>query len=371
MQGTSNNPTKNSGHTPWLSVVMPIYNAERWLQESIHSVLKQSFPDYELLLVNDGSTDRSPEICQSFADSDQRVRYISKENGGPLTARLTGLEHALGEYVTFLDADDYYHNSNAFQILREYSLKQEYDVIQFGHINRYRHLSQKPSGTRRIQRIEQEQFIQNEYPKLLCGRWEGSGLTLYLWDKIYNRRLIVSLPASAEACQVFMGDDQIINLHLLENCRSILYVPDRLYTYRAACGGTSRFSTRLMKDLDIVKQYQLQFFQQWQGGENRDRVMHIIMAEVAGWFFGYVQEAVEHLPEPELLALIEEILQYPRFQIARQYYLDHPETTWEAVELLKNQDPKEYLAHAIARHNEGRNLKTKVLQLMKKVYKSI
>lgn len=90
-----------------VSVVIPVYNVEKYLAECVDSVLGQSYQDYEIILVDDGSPDNCPAICDSYAARDPRVRVIHRENGGLSAARNTGLAAARGEYIYFLDSDDY------------------------------------------------------------------------------------------------------------------------------------------------------------------------------------------------------------------------------------------------------------------------
>ena len=85
---------------------MPIYNAEKYLKESIRSVLSQTFSDLELILVNDGSTDNSLSLCIDYAKSDERIKVINQKNAGVSAARNKGIVYARGEYLTFLDSDD-------------------------------------------------------------------------------------------------------------------------------------------------------------------------------------------------------------------------------------------------------------------------
>ena len=92
---------------PCVSVVIPVYNVEQLLPKCIDSVLGQSFADFELLLIDDGSTDGSGSICDAYAEKDNRVRVFHKENGGASSARNVGLEKAIGDWVTFVDSDDY------------------------------------------------------------------------------------------------------------------------------------------------------------------------------------------------------------------------------------------------------------------------
>ena len=91
---------------PALSVIVPVYNAEAYLKTCIESILNQSWKDLELLLIDDGSTDSSPQICDQFARYDQRVHVIRQTNAGAAAARNHGLDLASGSYITFVDSDD-------------------------------------------------------------------------------------------------------------------------------------------------------------------------------------------------------------------------------------------------------------------------
>ena len=90
-----------------ISIIVPVYNVEEYLKQCLDSILEQTFSDYEVILVNDGSTDNSGLICQEYAKKDSRIRYFEKENGGLSDARNYGIEQAQGEYLTFVDSDDF------------------------------------------------------------------------------------------------------------------------------------------------------------------------------------------------------------------------------------------------------------------------
>ena len=92
--------------TPKISVIVPVYNAEKYLHRCIDSILSQTFTDFELLLINDGSKDSSGAICDEYAAKDNRVRVFHKENGGASSARNLGLDNAKGEWIAFVDSDD-------------------------------------------------------------------------------------------------------------------------------------------------------------------------------------------------------------------------------------------------------------------------
>lgn len=115
-----------------ISIIVPVYNVESFISECINSVLIQSYKNFELILVNDGSTDNSPAICEQYASKDKRIKVIHKANGGLSDARNWGLKSSSGEYVVFLDSDDYWNDGNALFSL--YSLLNKYsnvDVVFF------------------------------------------------------------------------------------------------------------------------------------------------------------------------------------------------------------------------------------------------
>ena len=92
---------------PNISIIVPVYNAEQWLERCIDSIVAQTYADWELLLIDDGSTDCSGAICDRYAASDPRIQAFHKPNGGVSSARNLGLDHAQGEWITFVDSDDY------------------------------------------------------------------------------------------------------------------------------------------------------------------------------------------------------------------------------------------------------------------------
>ena len=110
-----------------ISVIVPIYNAEKYLRRCVDSVLAQTFTDYELLLINDGSQDSSGAICDGYVAKDSRVRVFHKENGGASSARNLGLENAKGEWITFVDSDDTLQQ-NALDLLYQ-SLTSSVDAV--------------------------------------------------------------------------------------------------------------------------------------------------------------------------------------------------------------------------------------------------
>ena len=111
-----------------ISIIIPIYNAELYLHRSIDSILSQTYTDIEVLLVDDGSTDRSGEICDEYANKDSRVRVFHKINEGVSSARNVGLDNAKGQWITFVDADDWI-DKNMYQKLYNTAVSTQADIV--------------------------------------------------------------------------------------------------------------------------------------------------------------------------------------------------------------------------------------------------
>lgn len=115
-----------------VSIVIPVYNAETSLRACLDSIAKQTFVDFEALLINDGSTDSSVDICREYCEKDSRFKLITQENAGPAAARNTGIENATGKYITFIDSDDYVEE-NMLAVLIDLANNADADITVFGY----------------------------------------------------------------------------------------------------------------------------------------------------------------------------------------------------------------------------------------------
>lgn len=118
---------------PVISVIVPFYNVEPYLAQCIDSILYQTFTDFELLLVDDGSTDSSFKICERYMSEDPRIKVFHKDNGGLSSARNFGLDRAVGQYVIFIDSDDYLLENDAFSKLIRYAGDKNLDILRFDY----------------------------------------------------------------------------------------------------------------------------------------------------------------------------------------------------------------------------------------------
>ena len=117
---------------PLFSIIVPIYKVEDYLEECVSSILAQTYSNYELILVDDGSHDSCPELCDKWAERDSRIKTVHKSNGGLSDARNAGINTAEGENLLMLDGDDYYNNDKALELLADKIEKNHSDIVMFG-----------------------------------------------------------------------------------------------------------------------------------------------------------------------------------------------------------------------------------------------
>jgi len=355
------------GGVPFFSVVIPVYNGEKYIEQCVRSVLSQTFEDLEVVAVDDGSADSTGQILEGIAKEDERLRVLHPENGGVFRARAAGLLASRGTYVLFCDGDDELSSLKALEMLYESASSEEYDVIQYGYKKVFRHIRVADNTVKTPTVIEREEFYEREYPYLLSSRNIASRLMVNTVTKAYHRRLCESAPAPDALERLFMGDDMLLNLYLLEGCSRALYLPDCLYTSYRLRGSSSRYRREEMHNLNIIKAYQLSFLERWKG-KDLQRVTYLHHFETADWLFVHMKNSIGALGREECAALLSEILSLPAFVRAREYFSERNEDAL-CVRLLVSGNVEEYLSEA--KKNGTLPLKARIYKLIKEkiVYK--
>ncbi len=207
------------------SIIIPIYNASRYISGIVNNILQQKYRDFELLLIDDGSKDDSLSVCQSIAAVDSRVVVVSQENGGPSKARNAGLNNAQGEYVLFADADDEFQE-NFLEQIDCYVRKTDCDVYCYGYLtvrNDYRG---------RIDMVPEERIYKNRQEILSSvDRITDSFWFNVVYDKVYKRSLIEGNRLRFDET-IYLGEDRKFCLELLKYCSSWHFIPLSLYVYK-------------------------------------------------------------------------------------------------------------------------------------------
>lgn len=217
---------------PFLSVIIPVYNAESYLARCLDSLLAQTFTDFEAILVDDGSTDGSAALCDGYAEKDHRFHCIHKENGGHTSARQAGLRQAVGTYVAFVDSDDWIDpamyrtmcgaakDTGADMVCCNYTaVTPKGDILCRASF---------PEGL-----YEKAQLEEQVYPRMLySGTYFTYGAAPNLWNKLFRRELLTKnlypVPLSVK-----LGEDALVSyICLLESSR-VYFCGDFFYYYQS------------------------------------------------------------------------------------------------------------------------------------------
>ena len=227
-----------------ISVIIPIYNISSILKlfsQMLDSVVKQTYWNLEIILVNDGSTDNTAQILEGFSNKDKRIRVINKENGGVESARRCGISESRGDYIFHLDQDDLL-TPNALEILYNAAVKYNADVT----IGQSKHFYWKPAiGKDPI--FEQDILIDhNEFmQKYYRGFFGVNIFPVQIWNKLYKKSFLDAVPQPP--CVGMYHEDLNYNLHVLPNANRIAWISDLTHYYR--WGG---FTTKPIINLDQV-----------------------------------------------------------------------------------------------------------------------
>lgn len=203
-----------------LSVIVPIFNAQNTIEKCISSILEQTFTDFELILVNDGSEDDSYRICSGFMQSDHRVVLLEKENGGASSARRYGLERARGEYISFIDSDDWIE-VNHFSGLMTEIVKTRADICVGGYVRNSNNGEVKVFSSRESMLLTRYDALREMFMYNLYG-WE-------MCDKVYHYSIVSSVTVPNN---IKHGEDLLFNWYAFNRANSVAYIPQPTYHYR-------------------------------------------------------------------------------------------------------------------------------------------
>ena len=209
-------------HNPTISVIVPVYNTEKYLQHCIDSVLAQTFTDFELILVDDGSTDSSPAICDEYAKKDIRVRVFHKENGGVSSARNVGIEKAEGEWICFVDGDDYI--CDYFHLIQPYT---HYDLItgaykEFGAYNSYNGVT-----CNKVYNLAEDAFGLLDFSPSDRTKTPYLSSCMHLFKKEIIDNHIIRFNENLK-----IGEDTIFVTHYATYCKNAMQTSNIFYMYR-------------------------------------------------------------------------------------------------------------------------------------------
>lgn len=208
----------NKNTSPAITVIVPVYNAEKTLRQCVDSILAQEYKDFKLLLIDDGSKDGSPVICDEYAEKDARVRVFHKENGGVSSARDVGLDYAQGEWITFIDSDDFITDGYFNGIIGR-----KEDVLIKGYITFTTNGIEGRKTADKLNHIPEFTSFLNHYIT--------DSLLRAPWAKFYKRSMIGQLRFLTD---MKIGEDAFYVFKYLAKCNSFAILPNGEYMVRLA-----------------------------------------------------------------------------------------------------------------------------------------
>ena len=220
-----------------ISVIVPVYNVEEYLEECLESIRQQTFTDIEVILVNDGSTDSSKEICERFCQADNRFKLINQENQGQSVARNRGVKESVGQFIMFVDSDDVI-NTNVLEVLLPY-MKTDVDIVEC-----------------RMTRKKEEFFLNKTSTIVFEGNSKEAILNCIAFKevkycafkKLYRREIVEKIPF----LEGYIYEDVFTGINYLKHIQKIVVIDYIGYYYRVRANSTMTKSFN-EKDLDIFK----------------------------------------------------------------------------------------------------------------------
>lgn len=223
-----------------ISVIVPVYNVEKYVEKCIDSILLQSFTDFELILVNDGSMDSSREICKNYAELDRRVKLLDKINGGLSDARNVGFEKSIGDYICFIDSDDFIHCNMLYDLWNNLcSYDADISICSFERVKEKDRIKNNTLGE--IEVLTPDDCYSKIYSRQ-CDEFTVA------WAKLYKRELFDELRYPVGK----IHEDEFVTYKLFSKAKRIVYTSAKLYYYLIRDNSImhSKFSMRSLVRLD-------------------------------------------------------------------------------------------------------------------------
>lgn len=247
-----------------VSVVVPVYNVEKYLKRCLDSIINQTYKNIEIILVNDGSKDNSRDICEEYEKNFDNIILINQENGGLSAARNTGLKYVKGEAVTFVDSDDWLE-LDAIEYYVDSMKKYNVDMVVTNNIRTkdYQKNILQPNN------IKEEVLTQEDYAKKFF-KIDGNSIEYYAWSKLYKREIMedVEFPVG------LFAEDVLGTFRYMKNSQSIFYSNKITYNYFINDNGlTAKFGD---KDFDLEKIWDT-IVEESEGYENKNFLKYAVI----------------------------------------------------------------------------------------------
>ena len=346
-----------------VAIIVPVYNAGHKLKKCIRSILRQSYKNFKLILVDDGSTDGSGRVCDSYKKKDTRVYVIHQKNKGSVEARKTGIyseKAQASDYLMLCDADDSLPQ-NALQAMMTYAEKYQADCV-CGRTKRILKGIPVPAfftppcfADGEVQIYDHNTIMKELY--ISC--FGISNYPVSLWAKLYKKELLAEA-ADFESIVHFMGDDLSVTLRVMPNIKKLAIIPETVYYYRMG-GGTSKYMPHMLEDFLALYRYKVQLMQQYNMNSDVKDLLDIELMNIVASFLQMCKYPGQ-LDEVELKQEIVKTISNEEIEkAASALYNRNVQNPWVTRILEKKYDEIEMLINSWYKQ-------TKVKRVIKKLF---
>jgi glycosyltransferase involved in cell wall biosynthesis len=257
-----------------VSVIVPIYRGERYLRQCVESLIAQTYKDIEIILVDDGSPDACPGICDSYARRDRRIKVIHKPNGGLVSARKTGLEASTGEYIGYVDGDDWVE-PEMYEDMIAHAVRHGADVVASGHKEELAdRVAEVLRNTVACGVYRGDRLVNDIYAKMLySGKFSQFGIFTYVWNKLFRRSVLFDNQMRVDE-RIFIGEDAACVYPCLLASKVVCVTDSAHYHYRQWVDSSIKTrgdSQEEIKKLSILHHYLKKRFRE---SEHAELLLH-------------------------------------------------------------------------------------------------
>jgi glycosyltransferase involved in cell wall biosynthesis len=290
-----------------VSIIIPVYKAEKYLPTCVDSVLSQTYKDLEVILIDDASPDKCGEICEEYAKKDERVKVIHKENEGVSKARNAGLEIATGDYVQFVDSDDYLEPNMTEKLVNAMEINQA-DMVLCGFYEKNLNFQRASKADEEPGVYSKEVFLKNIMNNPYSFHYG------VLWNKMFKGEALRELRFSSD---MDFGEDFVFNLHYLRYVEKIAVIDDPLYYYirfntdslmyvqTIGKKETAKYLRYLEKRLLIFHKYRDFYVEQGMYDNNRNKVNEYLLKVYTSEKMEIKRQPLSKEDKKKCLALLE------------------------------------------------------------------
>lgn len=239
---------------PLISILVPVYNVEKYIDRSINSITKQTYKNLEIIIVDDGSTDRSREMCDRWGQIDKRIKVIHQQNKGLLAARKKAVEAATGDFIVFVDSDDWIEKDTCEKCLKVMS-KENVDIVCFGTIIE----ATKNTSVKQIK--EYDAFFNRQVPKinstseLLKAAFKDKSFPWNMWGKMYKSNIVKIVYSWMPEFRCNYAEDLLTSYLIYSISKTCSMIPNKLHHYRIGSGMSTKNDVETEEFLTLLKAF--------------------------------------------------------------------------------------------------------------------